>query len=494
MKYERNEFLKLSAFGAIGACLTPTELFSQSKNDFKLSGKTKSPKEVIIIGGGVAGLPTAYELKKMGHSPIILEGQSRIGGRVYTNRNFSDGLYTEFGATRVPLEHKLTQHYIKELELELEPFFPSKGAYVKLWNGKEYHEDNSTLLRKLGLDSNVNKTKQKIKARIYNKLKKDIESIGDIYNINWPSKSDVWKYDQLSAYELLKLHGFSDNAISYYNWTKDLSFFKERSALDYLRYELKKKEIKNSFYKVKGGMDNIPLGFAKFLKEEIRYEAKVVKIDHNDKGVKVTYTSSGGNYTITGDYVVSAVPFTVLRNIEIVPKLSDKKSQAIDQLYMRPVVRTDLQFKKHFWEDTGHNGFGDLNDPARVWHLTQGQKGKRGCLTIYQNDSQAYRISAMSKANQVESGIGQIEQLYTGARKYLENVSIHDWYKDPWAKGAYTSFKVGQMSEIHPYLANSEGRIHFAGEHTSQWMGWMQAAFQSTHRVVKEIEDNVLKN
>jgi monoamine oxidase len=44
----------------------------------------------------------------------------------------------------------------------------------------------------------------------------------------------------------------------------------------------------------------------------------------------------------------------------------------------------------------------------------------------------------------------------------------------------------GELNSI-PVNARREGRIFFAGEHTSRWNGWMQGAIESAHRVVKEM-------
>ncbi|HEV8136750.1 MAG TPA: FAD-dependent oxidoreductase, partial [Pyrinomonadaceae bacterium] len=42
-----------------------------------------------------------------------------------------------------------------------------------------------------------------------------------------------------------------------------------------------------------------------------------------------------------------------------------------------------------------------------------------------------------------------------------------------WARGA-AYYKPGQFSTLLPHVARPEGRIHFAGEHTSVWIdGWM---------------------
>src|SRR5690349_13458497 len=62
-------------------------------------GKAASPRKVIVIGAGLAGLAAAYELNKRGHEVTVLEAQSRPGGRVHTLREpFADGLYAEAGA------------------------------------------------------------------------------------------------------------------------------------------------------------------------------------------------------------------------------------------------------------------------------------------------------------------------------------------------------------------------------------------------------------
>ena len=54
---------------------------------------TAKPLHVVIIGAGLAGLVSAYELEKRGHRVTILEADARhIGGRVRTLR-FGDGRY-----------------------------------------------------------------------------------------------------------------------------------------------------------------------------------------------------------------------------------------------------------------------------------------------------------------------------------------------------------------------------------------------------------------
>ena len=46
--------------------------------------------KVIVIGAGIAGLSAAYHLRQAGIEATVLEARDRIGGRVWTNRDFAD--------------------------------------------------------------------------------------------------------------------------------------------------------------------------------------------------------------------------------------------------------------------------------------------------------------------------------------------------------------------------------------------------------------------
>ena len=61
------------------------------------------------------------------------------------------------------------------------------------------------------------------------------------------------------------------------------------------------------------------------------------------------------------------------------------------------------------------------------------------------------------------------------------------WENEPRALGAYAYFRPGQMSALVPHLATPEGRVHFAGCHTSAWTGWMEGAVQSGKRAAAEL-------
>ena len=60
--------------------------------------QTQNPKNVIVVGAGMAGMVAAYELRRVGHNVTILEAQDRVGGRVRTydhKDGFKKGLHVD---------------------------------------------------------------------------------------------------------------------------------------------------------------------------------------------------------------------------------------------------------------------------------------------------------------------------------------------------------------------------------------------------------------
>src|SRR5580698_4749965 len=121
----RRNFLAAAA----AAAFTPTA--------FVRAAGTK--QRVIVVGGGLAGISCAYELRKRGFDAIVLEGQGRAGGRVETLREGLDGGLTgETGGTRIPDTHNMTLAYVREFGLPLEPFKGGDFADVLHLRGKNY--------------------------------------------------------------------------------------------------------------------------------------------------------------------------------------------------------------------------------------------------------------------------------------------------------------------------------------------------------------------
>src|SRR5205814_3461238 len=114
MPSTRRRFIKQGALAIAGVSLAR----------FPIVTATVAPRKIIIIGAGMAGLSAGYELTQAGHDVTILEARTYCGGRVHTIREpFSDGLYAEAGAARIPDDHDLTLKYVKLFDVPLEPMY-----------------------------------------------------------------------------------------------------------------------------------------------------------------------------------------------------------------------------------------------------------------------------------------------------------------------------------------------------------------------------------
>jgi monoamine oxidase len=67
----------------------------------------------------------------------------------------------------------------------------------------------------------------------------------------------------------------------------------------------------------------------------------------------------------------------------------------------------------------------------------------------------------------------------------------YSWYQDPYAMGGYALFEPDQQSDFLADISRPEGRIHFAGEHSSRWPAWMEGAVESGIRAAMEVHAGV---
>src|SRR4030095_5464545 len=76
--------------------------------------------------------------------------------------------------------------------------------------------------------------------------------------------------------------------------------------------------------KITGGMEMLPKAFAAHLGDKIHYGAAVVRIEQDAKQATVKFAEKGVTQTLSADAVLSTIPFSVLRRIDL-PAVSSRK-------------------------------------------------------------------------------------------------------------------------------------------------------------------------
>ncbi len=98
-------------------------------------------------------------------------------------------------------------------------------------------------------------------------------------------------------------------------------------------------------------------------------------------------------------------------------------------------------------------------------------------------------IDQLDPDEHVENVFSRWESIFPGVNDHLETGTSHAWALEQWSGGAWASPTSSQYSALQSHIGQAEGRIHFAGEHASDYHGWMQGALASGLRAAREIHE-----
>ena len=456
---------------------------------FKLTGK---PKKVIIVGAGVAGLVAGYELKRAGHTPIILEAQQRVGGRLYTLRDpFTDGLYAEAGGMRIPRSHTLTVKYIEKFGLKTNDFtMDNPNAYFYIGGRKMRIADGTADPSLLGFDVSAPEKGQTAGQMWLKAIQPLIDLLAKKGDEAWTEI--IAKYDQYSTREFLETNGWSEGAIEMYGLLANQEAVMNSSFLELFR------EDAGNYYtnmmEIDGGTDRLPHAFLPDLKENIRFGAKMIAMDQSPTDVTIHYQTAAGRFQETGDYAIITVPFPVLRHVEVLKPFTRSKQRAIRQLHYDASAKILFQCRRRFWEDDdGIFGGGTITDlPIRnLYYPDHGRETGRGViLASYTWSEDAQRWGSLSPNDRIQQALENVAQIHPQVQKEFEVGVSWMWHDDEFAGGAFALFDPGQQSLLHEEIVKPEGRIYFAGEHASLYHAWIQGAIESGLRTAITIHQS----
>ncbi|GAP10832.1 monoamine oxidase [Bellilinea caldifistulae] len=450
--------------------------------------KTSQPQKVLIAGAGIAGLVAASELMRAGYEVQIIEAQQRVGGRILTLRHpFSDGLFAEAGAMRIPTNHSLTLAYINKFRLKTIPFINHNPLAFAYFNGKKIrmHEAEQTI-EFFGFEltqAERQKSAEQLWLQTIQPFIRKVEKEGpDVWD------SIVQEYDEYSVREFLEIKGWSEAAIERFGLLYNQEAIMNSSFLELLREEV------GQYYKemitIEGAMDQLPLSFLPELQENIWFGQKITAIEQSETSVTFHLRSIAGKHNVTGDFAILTLPFPVLRHIEIIPPFSPRKQKAIRQLHYDASAKIFLQFRRRFWEEEGIMGGGTVTDLAiRNMYYPQPRKSTpRGVLLAsYTWGEDAQRWGSLPPAERLHQALENVTAIHPSAQDEFEVGDSYMWHDDEFAGGAFALFDPGQQTLLYDHIRHPEGRIYFAGEHTSLFHAWIQGAIESGLRAAFEI-------
>jgi monoamine oxidase len=482
----RRRLLQACAVGTTGLVLPWGAAFS--------AGRQK--KKVVVLGAGLAGLAAAWELVQAEHEVVVIEARTRPGGRVLTLREgFSPGLTAEAGAMSFSDSYRHLLRYVRLFQIPHESLVTPA---IRSVSGRAlYYLRGKRLLA--GSDGSVDwpfdltaEERAMGKSGILRKfILSAFDGIGDP-----PPSSTLPDWvrlnDRKTLLQLAAERGASPGAQELIRLTSWFCDPRDQVSAAWSLLGLSFFSHGQEPYGFPGGADALPLAFATRLRERIRYGTEVVRIEQGPERVEVVVRSGGRLDRVAADRAVCAIPFSVLNHIEVAPPFSPLKHEIVSGLQYSPVTRVFLQVRRRFWESEGMTGgaYTDLPIGQVQEHpiIRTGAEGNRAILEAHARGDAAPALDAMAEDGRLRVALAEMQKVHPGVDSHYEGGRSQSWADEPWARGAYASFRPGQLTSWLPEIVRPEGRIHFAGEHTSVFPASMEGAIESGARAAREIE------
>ena len=441
---------------------------------------------VAVVGGGLAGLSAARMLKRAGIVVTVFEGADRLGGRVQSVMDlFGSGLVTELGGEFIDSAHTALLSLVHELKLPL----IDTAAADELTLQPSYYFGGMHFS-----EAQVISAFEPLAAR----MREDVAVLSPVISADSHSPVDA-HFDQMSIAEYLDHIGAS-------GWLRNLL---EVAYLTEFGLEVDQQSCLNMLtmlsldttqgfsifgasderYKVLGGNEQVPRALAAELDDCIRMRHRLVAIREQGSRVQLDFESESGSQRVTADFVVLAIPFTTLREVDIALELPAQKREAIDSLGYGSGEKVVLGVNVAVWRDQGRDGnaFSDLAFQTG-WDSGR-QQGSGSAYTCFLGGSVGAHLAQGDAIATASRFAREADHMFPGMLNAYTQASVStQWLVNPFSLGSYACYRPGQWTRIAGWEAAPVGKLFFAGEHCSvEHQGYMNGAVETGCQAARAI-------
>jgi monoamine oxidase len=414
-------------------------------------------------------------LKKRGVDFKIIEASSRVGGRQFSGTKlFPNNQFVEFGGEFIDSNHQNIKTLALRLGLKLEDL-----KALSLNNSEEFYFHSEKLSDNFLIEAFFPLAKI-INSELV-RCKKDPKYLKILDNLSlqeWLAKQNDVDY---------KLRALINQA-----YTGEFGLDTSKQSVFNLLWLLKV-DAPSSFqifgdsderYRIVGGNDNLAKALGGILEKNIFLNESLVSIkDHGLSGYKLSFKRDGYIYDIDADYVVMAIPFSVLKEIDLNVSLSKEKLFAINNLAYGTNAKLYLNFTKRVWQESYNSSAYIISssDLQSCWETSRLQPGENGILTVFKGGKGGIELGNVNLNNLASNTIEELGCIYPklSASYVKANTRRFSWADFKFAMGSYACLGPGQVGMIEA-CQKREGNVIFAGEHCSpNFQGYMEGAVES---------------
>jgi len=493
--HTRRELLRAGAALAGGAAVAANPTLSLARSLARLPAP-----QIAIVGAGLAGLRCAHQLwtehpgRPIG-ATVYDANPERAGGRCWTLRGFfADGLSSEHGgsfinAGQLPIRRLAAQLGLQE-ELVLGGDLP-RGEEVYWIDGGYYTEAEATadwehvgyrVFHSALAQSGRSPSKQ---------AELDAMSVTE-----WLDSTEIGsgsRFGKLMIANTVTENGGDPDEQSALD-VIELTSGKHRSTLlplpgDDERFHI----VGGNDQLISRMVEQLPAGAVQHGHELIALRAGA------NATTTLIFDVAGSTLEVSADVVVLALPFSTLRAVDLSSSgLSPLKQQVIETYGMGSNAKIHLELSHKSWPALGFSGatYSEFDRYCCAWDdSVQLGAGASPALFLGYPGATVGRSGLSGEAHasapsaDVDWLLAQIELVFPGTSAAYSGRAYEDhWALDPWVKGAYSFYAVGQAATYGALARAREGNIYFAGEHTSiANEGFLDGALESGERVARAL-------
>jgi len=422
--------------------------------------------KVAIVGLGFAGLRTAMILESMGLDVVLLEARDRIGGRAFT---FSpeEGIKFEAGGEWIDGDHNRVLSLASELGLA--PMNSLEWPKLVVYHGQQTSEAelwSDALEDELRVDSIARNLCSELASPPWRNVKQrdwDNQKLSSFIDSHAHSPRGKWWVNA----RIRSDEGDDLEKIGLLGW-----------LVGYQHYVQREMDVMSAYRFPFGTSDACNRMLAK-IKCEPQFNFVLKRVRHSNDSVKLE--SETGSVTV--DRVILTLPPPALERVIFDPPLPAAKRCAIEACELSPAIKVSWQFSDFWWRKRQWGG--SMLCDSSLQQTWDGSIGKVPILSAYICGETARKWSRDPSA--VSELLEELTVIFPEAKKYFVQGWIHDWGADQFSLGAFSHLAPGYVLENMEHIAGPENRIHFAGEHTATWTGFIEGALESAERVAAEV-------
>ena len=483
-------------------------------------------KEVAIIGAGIAGVVTGYELMKLGLSPVLYE-IGRIGGRLRSEPfDAAPHIVAELGGMRFPTSGSMLWHYIDLVGLEgrdfPNPLTPAAPTTVIELAGEKHfarsQEDLPRLFQEVlgAWDDSLEQTVQ-LSALQDAMRRRDPAAVKRLWDPIVEAWDDRTFYDFVATSEafgkLTYRHRevFGQVGFGTGGWDADFP----NSMLEILRVVAAGFEDDQKF--IVGGSEQIPRRLWSHAPEDIRGHPVGTSLaslhaGSTRPGVTAVWREPNGRIGVTDRWGITKVYDAVLFSVQSwllttaikvdEALFSQKVWMALDRTRYMQSSKTFVMVDEPFWRTQAKEG----QPPPLSMTLTD--RSTRGTYLIDNGDDQpavivlsyawagdAMKVLPMDAAQRAELALETLAEIYpeTDIRRHIigEPISV-SWEADPHFLGAFKGALPGHYRYnrrmhshfIQDHFPAAQRGVFLAGDDVSWTPGWAEGAVHTALNAV----------